>query len=1685
MVADTQDTGDTAEVPETGTASPSASSTGASAKNSFRDLLDQFYGRGTEGTISRIVGAREVVRLSRPGGNAITFGDPDASWDWRSASVDREGRKLPPGAVGWTPSGDPYYGSGKPFAPSQLRTVQGRLGIVAGPITNEFTEWAYGIKNRWDWYRPNDRPPTPLQRAGQIAKEALTGFGEGWNAIFALPIETGIGLQQGAQEAGEGSPLPDVEEAIRKNVPRGWFTEYVLNLNPILQAYNMARLAVAPGTFEEKRSRVLANTAAARIAYSSWKDPALRQEYLRRFEEGEDPYLLARELRRPWAEMWGTLILDPTNAIMLAGWMGKFGKSSIATHDIARSLGATDDILREINALKNAGTETQAIEAGERLVQASIDGTRLATEEAAKLARGRNVASVTTGAARELAAEEAGNLAQALFAHHHQDPEAAIEVLRLLAQKSSQNADEVMGAVGELSRHPFAPYLFSEQGNRVGILVRRLLSNADGALDPDAFMTAVKKVQDDPAELLKLVNSRMEGASQKLYPTVAERIAAGEDVPRYMRELEKLSQGRGPIGTINRYFAGVYMGLSPGYAVRNALTNAVHMFFDYGPGTFQRTPATAAELTTKWLGGVHPAALTRSLTPATLVGASRSRLPFTRLSNWFEGAASRMIYGNAVERTMRSALVPGRGLPDIRPLVDAGLSPEAVRYVVAEVVGNYGDTRAAEKAIRTAMSVGAADSFRSLEFLRPSEIKFLQNMPAGGTSLYDRLLTILKKDRSATSEDALKQIQELFADFEKEAQHAAGQALSFEGNDLATRPLFSAMVQAEAQSAGLTAKEAQELVAIREFVGGRAMSLAQESLQSELGKLIPLIQESGGDPQLGAVVQDVYQLQNGVSNRMAQLQTAADKLRQQAGLAYRNVKAGTPEAEAIWAKWGDEMSSLYREVHQATLSDIADYLDNIASVIPDYDASALGRAREALQQAALWDNATVEADKFVSAGVDLARPYTGGVPSQAQFLQETAGTRRAVQTAIEKGLTDHWGEQVAVTPADEALVSWLRSADDRIAQARLMAMKVADSARDFTLLNYTKRRGVDTVMGLLFPYQYWYSRTYLNWMRRLVKDPEILGNYMKYRRGLEDAHAGAPDWWKYNINTNELLGMDSENPLYFNLEATLNPLNGITGVDFDNADRRQGWFANTVDDLGHFGPSIWTPLSLGIAVAMYMKGEKDSAAAWAGRLIPQTASVKAGLAVLRGKVSDLPLQGEYDPAVHLFSGGMDPYERRRVARALGGMIQDGTIDVDTAADTARTQSGPYWNQAIDRAITQRAPGQLFSFAFGTGFKPRTPADMQTDQFYSDYSRLLQMEGNLSPDEWRTSWDNLRAAYPFMDAMLLARKDDFERDRAFAYNVMSRIPPSQQDDYADLAGIDRELLSQFHDSKGHMEEWNEGDRLRFMSGMIDLGAVLRSPADATRAEWTKAKSMYDAIYRRGEATYGRDIWERVSTYYGAKGPTDEEKARAERILEGDPEIGSALDFKSREILTNPLVFQYYASLNTIEGYYNGQMWGDIERKLGSDIWDKWDEYYRQEGAEKRAYWNAHPELEQYRQLRAGWEPIVAQRTVDAGAKLRDVPPELRRGELGLGQQDLAAGLEAQNRGLPQISWDDWQDVLGTSLSRLVADYALHQDQLPGSAIRSLEDAGAEFGIENPYLVLELASQAIQQVENIDY
>ena len=770
--------------------------------------------------------------------------------------------------------------------------------------------------------------------------------------------------------------------------------------------------------------------------------------------------------------------------------------------------------------------------------------------------------------------------------------------------------------------------------------------------------------------------------------------------------------------------------------------------------------------------------------------------------------------------------------------------------------------------------------------------------------------------------------------------------------------------------------------------------------------------------------------------------------------------------------------------------------EDLAAKYGTYEAdrmyALLNQAEEAVTDRLPQLVAQPETVQYVPEPPPPPRPipaYHGAMPTAPRIVHQQRAGIEALLSDVADGVKAHWGESIPASPLDRArqgaLAAWEKAVGKGVAESRVIASAVANAARDFTLLSYPEKRYFDLAGGYVFPYHFWYGRTYGNWLKRITQTPEVLAGYAKYREMLSKIHAGAPEWWKWNINSNELLGLDMDNPIFVNLEATINPFYGAVNVDFNDRYKRLNWWTKTLDDLGKFGPTTWTPFSIATAIALALQGEsetdpyqseqlKEGAARWAGRLIPQTQLIKAvtGLAGVSGGL-------ELDPSVHLFSGGLDPYERGRVGRALATLVSEGQIDEATALDAGHAQAGPAWDMAKDYAMRQRAPGNIAASLVGVGFRARSLSDIQIDKFYSDYFALIGKEPDLSPAEYRRLMDDLRTKYPFMDTLLLARKGGVTRDRTFAYNVLGRIPPGSRDDYARAGGIPPELFTKFYDEKGHIEKWPESDRERFTNAIVDMAALLDVPDAATRGEWTAASGRNSEMYSAASAIWGEDIWDKVDRYYAMKGDTPQEKAAADAFLAQYPEVSDALDWKSQVIMTDQILQPYYASIGLIEQYYNGAMYDKLYKQFPG-IGDAWDGYFaaKLDGTQK-AYWKAHPELQAYMDLKDAMQAQAAQQIVDFAANLPEGEDVRLRpnAPVTYGQEQVYQQAQGQMTAY-DMTWQDFQPYMSDALERVVQDFAFTGEPLSNAAEDQLATMAENLGVDYPVLLELLNNAALQ-------
>lgn len=654
---------------------------------------------------------------------------------------------------------------------------------------------------------------------------------------------------------------------------------------------------------------------------------------------------------------------------------------------------------------------------------------------------------------------------------------------------------------------------------------------------------------------------------------------------------------------------------------------------------------------------------------------------------------------------------------------------------------------------------------------------------------------------------------------------------------------------------------------------------------------------------------------------------------------------------------------------------------------------------------------------------------------------------------IENGLIERLGrkgEDILTDSLNSTLDEFTQLMASRADEAHLSATKVGQSYRDFALHPYGETTHFDHALQFVLSYHFWSTRTFANFAKSLVTNADMIAAYGKWKDHMAQQYADMPEWYKYNIKFPDFLGINEGNPYLVNLESVINPMYGLTGTDFNNPQKRANWFTATIDDLGKFGPSVFAPISMAIAAYYSSKGQDEVSAAWGTRMFAQTATLKAVSSLFGTPI-------EVDPNVHLFQQGLDPYEEDRISRALAAMSLEG-YDQQQLMEAARTHEGDLWNEAYRRANVERAPGQILSSLL-IGFRPRTEEDMQIEQFYEDYGRVRNMHdaGLMSDEDYKQSFNELREAYPFMDVILLSRRSGVGREEAYAYNVISRIPPGMTSEIYEKIGVDPRTAEKFFDSGGKTEGMSETEKEDFINAFINAGALLAIPSNATRREWIATKSMYSEMEKALQRDFGEDILDDISRFYRL-----ETKDERDAFTENNPQVSEALDERQAYIVNNPQLMKFYGGIETLDRYYESKMYDELEKKFGSDIAKIEDAYYDEyDPAIRKSILRQHPELKQYWNEKSRLKEENLRKVVEFGAYLNEPDVEWTGNQPeNPKQEDLLEFMQT-----PKITYQQWEGIIGQPMSELIQDYWYNGEELPPIVMSGLEYLATQNGFQN--------------------
>lgn len=77
--------------------------------------------------------------------------------------------------------------------------------------------------------------------------------------------------------------------------------------------------------------------------------------------------------------------------------------------------------------------------------------------------------------------------------------------------------------------------------------------------------------------------------------------------------------------------------------------------------------------------------------------------------------------------------------------------------------------------------------------------------------------------------------------------------------------------------------------------------------------------------------------------------------------------------------------------------------------------------------------------------------------------------------------------------------NYLKMVNEDMAGTKLISMRHGEMMRDRALLNYSQRYGIDSVLDVFFPYQFWFTRSMGEWAKRMIDRPSWFSMYARYR----------------------------------------------------------------------------------------------------------------------------------------------------------------------------------------------------------------------------------------------------------------------------------------------------------------------------------------------------------------------------------------------------------------------------------------------------------------------------------------------------------------------------------------------------------------------------------------------------------
>jgi len=426
------------------------------------------------------------------------------------------------------------------------------------------------------------------------------------------------------------------------------------------------------------------------------------------------------------------------------------------------------------------------------------------------------------------------------------------------------------------------------------------------------------------------------------------------------------------------------------------------------------------------------------------------------------------------------------------------------------------------------------------------------------------------------------------------------------------------------------------------------------------------------------------------------------------------------------------------------------------------------------------------------------------------------------------------------------LDQYMKQVDADLASTKQLALSYGEMKRDESLLNYSARYGIDDVLEVAFPYQFWFTRSLGEWAKRMIGQPSVAGTYARYKRmqnkmrykGIPSRFEGKlriptpwlPDWMGNSVYIDPLkllyppdqmfqplvqLGKEGDE-IYSQAERNVTALlkQGLitqaqanealenhTGVVWEQAVALaqdtymdEGFSATSMASM-MMTPGLWWTVPAYIAEG---KPEKISPLP-ATRLGQALRGQSEGILGFIGSILAAPEETVRKKAGLSYYGEWGDYY---VDRMLSNMAGDGAISTDDALRAMIERKGETYDlaiQRVERELSLKMPGSILTETIKDGDLMSIPFAMMLTVFPAGLFPEGEMKQRGLKEQYDQAWQDLHngksdAIEAFFDenpeykARLALWDEPEERLRQF---LVSEI----WDKYTQLADANKPLLAE--------------------------------------------------------------------------------------------------------------------------------------------------------------------------------------------------------------------------------------------------------------------------------------------------